>query len=168
MNHFLVADLNTQGELMFRQDYTMATLEQIPGASELIGSFSAAIWREPDQFEIPLHARPDSLMLRWSAAAETAGIATLWKAGELISLSLLATGLHRDADLITLNAFQSHLLRELHDTGIEPAFALTDLTERPLIATINFKSPALPADQHLAALADRCFAASYFRYHHLA
>ena len=84
--------------------------------------------------------------------------------GELMSLSLLASGLDADADTITLNAFQSHLLRELRDTRFEPAFDLTNLLERPLVATINFRSPELPADQQVVALVDRCFAAAYFRF----
>jgi len=107
------------------------------------------------------------LVLRWSASAATAGIATVRFEDELMSLSLLASGLDADADTITLQAFQTHLLRELHDTGVEPAFALMELTQRPLIATINFRSPPNPAEQAVVALADRCFAAAYFRYHHL-
>ncbi len=39
-----------------------------------------------------------------------------------------------------------------------------DLRERPLVATFPFESPAEAADQLLVALADRCFAAAYFRY----
>jgi hypothetical protein len=81
----------------------------------------------------------------------------------LISLTLICSGLSDDQDRITLQAFQTHLLRELHDTGFEPAFALMQLEERPLAATINFQTPIDVADQHLSALADRCFAASYFR-----
>ena len=57
-------------------------------------------------------------------------------------MSLLACGLDPSADKITLEAFQQHLLRELHDTGYEPAFALTEIEERPLVATINFAAPA--------------------------
>jgi hypothetical protein len=56
----------------------------------------------------------------------------------------------------------------LHDTGVEPSFALMDLEQRPVVATINFKSPEEHADQLVAALSDRCFAASYFRYQNLA
>jgi hypothetical protein len=43
-----------------------------------------------------------------------------------------------------------------------------DLTERPLVATINFFSPADEADRLAVALCDRCFAAAYFRTHNLA
>jgi hypothetical protein len=82
----------------------------------------------------------------------------------LVSLSLLASGKNPEADLITFNAFQSHLLRELRDTGFEPAFALMELVQRPIVATINFTSPKEKPNQLIAALADRCFAASYFRY----
>ena len=63
---------------------------------------------------------------------------------------------------------QRHLLAELHDTGLEPAFDLINIPTRPLVATINFRSPPDQRDQVIVALADRCFAASYFRYHGLA
>jgi hypothetical protein len=43
-----------------------------------------------------------------------------------------------------------------------------DLKERPVVATINFASPQEQVDQLIAALSDRCFAASYFRYQNLA
>ena len=56
----------------------------------------------------------------------------------------------------------------MRDTRFEPAFALMDLEERPLVATIDFRPPPEQAEQIVAALADRCFAASYFRYHGLA
>ena len=56
-----------------------------------------------------------------------------------------------------------HLVRELHDTGYEPAFDLMNISDRPLLASIHFRPPAQPQDQQLFALADRCFAASYFR-----
>jgi hypothetical protein len=85
-----------------------------------------------------------------------------------MSLSLLASGLDRDADDITLRAFQTHLLHELRDTGVEPAFSLFELSARPLLATINFQSPPGSAQQRTVALADRCFAAAYFRFNHLA
>jgi hypothetical protein len=164
MVEFLVADLNTRGELQFRQPYTYAALEQIPGAADLIARGAAAIWRSPEMFEIPLTAAPADLTLRWAACATTAGIATVRQGANLMSLTVLAGGLDSAADTATLQAFQTHLLRELHDTGVEPAFALMDLTDRPLAATINFRSPDRPTDQQIVALADRCFAAAYFRY----
>jgi hypothetical protein len=167
MHEFLVADLNVRGELQFRETYSYAVLERISGASDLIARCSSALWRNPELFEIPLNPTAAKLVLRWSASAATAGIATVRFEDELMSLSLLASGLDADADTITLQAFQTHLLRELHDTGVEPAFALMDLTERPLIATINFRSPPNHTEQAVVALADRCFAAAYFRYHHL-
>ncbi len=167
MREFLVADLNVCGELQLREKYSYDALEQIPGAGELIIRSATALWRDPKLFEIPLVSSPGTLSLRWSASAETAGIATIRHGADLMSLSLLATGLDPDSDAITLHAFQSHLLRELHDTGVEPSFALLDLTERPLLATINFRSPPTPTEQAVVALADRCFAAAYFRYHRL-
>ena len=88
--------------------------------------------------------------------------------GELAAFSLFVTGKEPEADRITLETFQRHLLRELRDTGFEPAFGLLGLTERPLVATINFAPPVEKADKIHVALADRCFAASYFRCQDLA
>jgi hypothetical protein len=164
VSDFLVADLNVTGELQMRQAYSYAALEQIPAASELIVRCSTALWRNPESFELPLLAPAGKLVLRWSQTASTAGIATIRHDDQLMSLSLLCCGKDADADQITLQAFQTHLLRELHDTGVEPAFALMDLKDRPLLATINFRSPPDRTEQAVVALADRCFAAAYFRY----
>ena len=165
MAEFLVADLNVQGELQLSEKYSYAALEQIPGAAQIIAGCSAALWRSPELFEIPLTGK---LVLRWSASAKTAGIMTIRHDAELMSLSLLATGIEPQADSITISTFQDRIIHELHDTGVEPAFALLDLKNRPLVATINFRSPPSADDQGVVALADRCFAAAYFRYHHLA
>jgi|ERR1700733_8483193 hypothetical protein len=166
MSEFLVADLNVKGDLQFRQKYSYEALEQIPGAADLIVTCSAAIWQNPEGFEISL-VRPSSIILRWAASARTAGIMTVRHDEQLMSLSLLTSGIEHDSDAITIRAFQDRLVRELHDTGTEPSFTLLDLIERPLVATINFRSPPSSADQHVVALADRCFAAAYFRYHGL-
>jgi hypothetical protein len=163
MSDFMMADLNTRGELQFRQAYSYATLEAIPGAIDLITRASTALWRDPQGFEILLTSSPEALTLRWAACAQTAGIAQVRQGPALMSLTILASGLDPDADSITLGVFQNHLLRELHDTGIEPAFDLVHLTDRPLAATINFRSPDEPAAQQIVALADRCFSAAYFR-----
>lgn len=160
---FFVADLNVRGELRSIEQYEYAQLEQIPGAGDIIADLSGALWAAPKEFEKNLpHAK--EVTLRWWACAETAGIATVRSESELVSLSLLASGKNPEADLITFSAFQSHLLRELRDTGFEPAFALMELAQRPIVATINFSSPKDRSSQLVAALADRCFGASYFRY----
>jgi hypothetical protein len=164
--NFTVADLNVHGELQLKQAYDYDSLEQIPLASELIVTLATAVYRSPGEFEISL-MRP-GMSFRWKSVAETAGIASLRCDGELASISLLACGVDADADAITLSAFQSHLLRQLHDSGVEPAFALMSLSERPLAATINFLSPPDPRDRVIVALADRCFAAAYFRSQQLA
>ena len=164
--NFTVADLNAHGELQLKAEYDYASLEQIPAAAEIMVVLATALYRSPEEFEAKLW-RPN-LLFRWRSSAATAGIATLRCQQELASLSLLATGIDPDADQITLGAFQSHLLHQLHDTGIEPAFALLNLPERPLVATVNFLSPPDEMDRFAVALADRCFAAVYFRYHHLA
>jgi hypothetical protein len=165
---FVVADLSAGGELQFKADYRYEDLEQIPGATELIAHFSTFVWRNPEGFEGPLPTGHPRLTFRWRPSSPTAGLATLRCLGELTSLSLLVSGITEGTDAVTLGAFQQHLLRELRDTGFEPAFALMDLKERPLAATINFDSPDDPSDRGIAALADRCFAASYFRYQGLA
>lgn len=154
------------GDLQLKAEYDYASLEQIPIAAEMILTLATVLYRSPEEFETQL-VRP-GMQFRWRASAESAGIATVRYDATLASLSLLATGLDHDADAITLSAFQSHLLRQLHDTGIEPAFALMNLPERPLVATINFLSPPDEMDRMIVALADRCFAAAYFRYHQLA
>ena len=163
---FWVADLNVRGELLSRADFRYEQLEQIPEAAELIVQFSTILWRDPERFETSLP--PGRLSIRWRASAPTAGILTVRYGAQLTSLTLLLTGKHAEADRITLEAFQLHLLRELHDTGFEPAFELMEIPERPLAATINFAPPVEQADRMLVALADRCFAASYFRCQDLA
>jgi hypothetical protein len=165
---FFVADLNARGELRSNVEYSYENLQRIPGAEDLITHLSTNLWRSPDEFETAIPGGQGGLMFRWCASAPTSGIATLRFQSELLSLSLLAAGLNDDADRLTLAAFQHHQLRELHDTGIEPAFHLMDVKDRPLVATINFLDPEDPAARPIAALLDRCFAASYFRYHQLA
>jgi hypothetical protein len=162
-----VADLNVRGELMSEQEYTYAQIERVSGASMLIASFASNLWRAPDGFDMPVNEQ-GSVVARWRASSEASGILTLRCDEALASLSLLASGVNADADRITLEAFQRHLLRELRDTQTEPAFALLELAHRPLVATINFRSPAAQADQLLVALGDRCFGAAYFRYLKLA
>ena len=155
--HFFVADFDVKGDLRALQEYRYEDLERIPGAGELIVRFSTSLYRSPQTFELSLPAVKADTTFRWLASADTAGIATLRTAGHLTSISLLASGQNPQADQLTLAAFQTHLLRELHDTGVEPSFALLDLKPRPVVATINFKSPDEQADQLIAALADRCF-----------
>ena len=165
---FLVADLNASGELQLKSEDQYALLEQVPGAAELIGHLSGALWREPEEFEEGFEAEGSHLRLRWRSLSPSSGIVTLRSDGNLISVSLLCSGISEEADRATLQALQTHLLRELRDTGYEPAFGLLELSERPLSVTVNFQSPAEPSDRRLAALTDRCFAASYFRFQRLA
>ena len=168
LRRFVVADLDARGQLHARQVYGYDDLATLPQAGELIAGFSSAIWKSPESFDLDPVAAGTKVACRWRASAGTAGILTLRCQDALASLSLLASGIDADADRITLDAFQRHLLQELHDTGYEPAFDLVSLNERPLVATINVRSPQEPADQMMIALADRCFAASYFRYQGLA
>jgi hypothetical protein len=163
-----MADLDARGDLQLRAEYQYDALTQIPGAAELIGELSGLLWRSPDQFEQANLADIAGLSFRWRSSAASAGIATVRSDGQLVSVSLLVCGQLPEQDVSTLRAFQTHLLRELHDTGIEPSFDLLSLEDRPLAATINFQPPADPIARALAALADRCFAAAYFRYQGLA
>lgn len=146
-----------------REPYRYEELEQIPGAAGLIGALAGALWQQPEEFETLLPPEPIGVRLRWWASSPTSGIATVRCEGNLASLSLLASGISAESDQVTLEAFQRHLLSELRDTGFEPAFELMELTERPMVATINFRAPQEPARQLMVALADRCFAAAYFR-----
>jgi len=169
MKNFFVADLNAKGELKDVAPYSYGDLERIPGAVDVITEMATHLYRQPEGFEGPLLIGQKDLTLRWKAVAPTAGIATVrFDDAQLASVSLLASGLNLESDQITLQAFQRHLLTELRDTGYEPAFALLDLRQRPLVATVAFASPPDPYRQLLVALADRCFAAAYFRYLQLA
>ncbi len=165
---FFVADLNTTGELRQVAEYDYPTLERIPGASELIGSCSGSIWKSPDEAQFVLSDQHGT-WLRWRATAAGTGIATIRRAaGDLVSLSLLASGLSLEAENTTFTVFQQHLVRELRQTPFEPAFDLLQLKQRPLLATMTFTSGAGQAEQMIEALADRAFAAAYFRYLQLA
>jgi hypothetical protein len=166
--HFWVADLNARGELHSKADYTYEDLEHLPRAADMIAGFSAALWKSPEVVDLEPILPGTRISCRWRACSPTAGVLTFRCSGHVASLSLLASGKDTEADRITLAVFQRHLLQELHDTGYEPAFDLVALTERPLVATFNLFSPSEPADQMAIAIADRCFAASYFRYQQLA
>jgi hypothetical protein len=168
IRRFFVADLNVRGDLTATAEYRYEQLEQVPGASELIIQFATQLYRTPEEFEMPLRQRREPFVYRWRASSETSGITTLRNAGELASLAILASGINAEADHLTLEAFQSHILRELHGTPYEPAFGLREVTDRPLVAVVAFAAPPDQTDQVLAALADRCFAAAYFRYLNLA
>ena len=108
-------------------------------------------------------------MASLASTAVGTGIATIRRpAGDLVSLSLLASGLNLEAETTTFAVFQQHLVRELRQTPFEPAFDLLQLKQRPLLATMTFTSGAATAEQMIEALADRSFAAAYFRYLQLA
>jgi hypothetical protein len=168
MKAFHVADLNPQGELRSTQEYDYASLERLPGCVDLIARFSGQLYQSPEGFEMMLSSEAASVHFRWLASAPTTGIATIRTDGDLASISILASGLVPDADAITFAAFQRRLTHELHDTGFEPGFGLLELGDRPIIATMTFQSPAGDFDRLMVALADRCFAAAYFRFHGLA
>jgi hypothetical protein len=169
MPRFFVADLSVQGEQRDLTEYSYELLERIHGATDLIARCSGHLWKEPEGFETPL-TDTGLIHIRWRATAPTAGIATVrGRNASLISISLLASGKDRDADQTTLAVMQNHLVQELHQTRFEPAFDLMHLANRPLLATLTFTpgpndASSNPADKMAGALADRCFAAAYFRY----
>jgi hypothetical protein len=92
MKSFHVVDVNPQGEVRATQAYDYATLERIPGCSELIGRFSGQLYQWPEGFELPLTTGAEAITFRWRASAATAGIATVRAGPQLASLSILATG----------------------------------------------------------------------------
>jgi hypothetical protein len=176
---FHVADITPGGDVHALQQYEYPLLEQLGGAADLITFFSTWLWRSPDEFELTLPT--SKLSVRFRASSPTSAIATLRinttrshaadppdSQDHLASLSILLTGKDPDADSITLNTLQRHLVHELHDTGHEPAFAMLSLKQRPLVATISLRPPNDPNDRLWFALWDRCLAASYFRKHGLA
>jgi hypothetical protein len=162
MRGFTAVDLSPQCEVRLTAEYEYSLLEKIPGAGDLITHLATHLWRSPDEFETPLH-HGTKLILRWRASSQSAGIATIRNSKRALSLSLLASGLDPEGDQLTLDAFQNHAVRELHDTGFEPSFDLIKLKPRPLLATIGLFLPQSEADRWVFALADRCFAAAYFR-----
>jgi hypothetical protein len=170
MPPFHVADLNVRGEVQMQAEYGYPELEKIPGAADLIIHFSSQLYRQPKEFETTLPHGRAHMNFRWRAIApdDTAGMATLRSRQQLASVALLACGKNPDADRITFEAFQKHLVRELHDTGFEPAFGLMELKQRPLVAVMTFLEPEDEVDRLVLALCDRCFAAAFFRYHQLA
>lgn len=163
MRGFTVVDLTPQCDVRDKTWYAYELLEKVDGAVDMLGALASELWRSPEEFETRLGFR-SSLTLRWRASAETAGIVTIRDAQrQTLALSVLASGRDPEADRLTLGAFQDHVVRELHDTGYEPGFDLTRLTERPLVATAGFQLPSVEADRWLFILADRCFGAVYFR-----
>lgn len=163
MPTFAVVDLTAQCEVRQNALYEYELLERIEGAADLIGQCSAALWRDPEEFELMLSTPGSGLQLRWRASAPTAGIAVLRDRKRLLSFSLLMSGMMESADDLTLQAFQTHVVRELHDTGFEASFGLADIRQRPLLATMGLAVPEEPALRWLFGLSDRCLAAAYFR-----
>jgi hypothetical protein len=174
---FHAADITPSGEVRAVEAYEYALLERIDGAVDLIALFSTWLWRSPEAFEVVLAGA--QLRVRWRASSETSGVASLRlfedgnvrgvgfgsdrAGGEVSSLAILLSGRDKQADDITNDALQGHLVRQLHDSGFEPGFGLRSLEQRPLVATLSLQPPSEPRDRGLFALWDRCFAASYFR-----
>jgi hypothetical protein len=162
---FTVVDFTPQCEVRQKAVYEYALLEQIQGAPDLLGTFASEIWRAPESFEVRLSAVPANtgLVFRWAASSETSGIASLRDATRTLSVSILASGKNAESDRLTLEAFQHFAVAELHDSGFEPSFQLLGIAERPMVATVGLFAPQEARDQWLFAIADRCFAAAYFR-----
>jgi hypothetical protein len=160
---FFVADLNAKGELHQLTEYDYATLEMIPDSTDLISRCAAAIAKNSHETQADLRDSGDPT-IRWRATAPGTGIATVRRAGgEIVSLSLLAAGLAPESEKVTFETFQQHLARELRETPYEPAFDLLQLDRRPLLASFTFAGKSTSDSQMIEALADRAFAAAYFR-----
>jgi hypothetical protein len=161
---FWVVDLDPTGEIKLKESYEYDPLQTLPLAAMLIAEFATFLWRDPEGFDVTL-PNLDSMTMRWRPSAPTAGIATLRHHDAPASVSLLAAGLDPRSDALTLAALQDRLVRQLHDTGHEPAFDLAAIPERPLVASVHLAPPppAAPAERAAFALADRAFAAAYFR-----
>jgi len=164
MAEFWIADLEANGELRTLTPYGYQRLEQLPGCAGLIGTLAGAIWREPEMFEIDMPTEPPGLRLRWHATAETCGLMTLRWQTRVCSITALAGGQDDEAEKSTIAILQQKLVHELHGTPYEAAFSLLDLYQRPLAASINLRVFPPSSVAPITALADRCFAAAYFRY----
>lgn len=164
---FWVADLDTKGQVTLSQEYDHDSLQSLDLAALMIAEFATYLWRDPAGFDIKIPGA-HLMEMRWRPSADTAGIATLRCRGKLTTVSLLACGINGQGDALTFQAFQNHLVRELHDTGYEPAFDLLDLPERPIVASFHFHMPEGALERSIFSLADRCFAAAYFRCHGVA
>jgi len=164
MANYWIADLEANGDLRAIAPYVYQHLEQLPQCAELIGICAGAIWKDPESFEINLPTDPRGLELRWHATATTSGLMSLrWKT-ELCSITVLAGGQNDEQERSTIAVLQQKLIHELHGTPHEAAFSLIDLHQRPLAATINIRVSPPSTVAPIIALADRCFAAAYFRY----
>jgi hypothetical protein len=160
---FWVVDLDATGEVKLKEPYEYDTLQSLDLAAMLIAEFATYLWRDPEGFDVTLPGLT-SLTMRWCPSAPTAGIAMLRHGDALASISLLVTGLDPRGDAFTLQTLQDRLVRQLHDTGYEPAFDLVAaLPERPLVASVHLRAPPAPDERAAFALADRAFAAAYFR-----
>jgi len=166
MRGFTVVDLTPQGEVRSTTHYDYPRLRCIDGAEELLVAFARELDSTLEQFELPLPNSDGELIWRWRACNPSgSGVASLRRGQQTLAISLLASGIDPEADLITLKSLQQHIVRELHDTGFEPGFGINQLWQRPLLVSVGLRAPGptTPRDRWLFALADRCFAAAYFR-----
>src|SRR5580658_4252856 len=161
MPSFFVADLNPLGELREITEYDTSSLERISCAAALIRLCSKELAKNSDTFETPITPNGKTA-LRWRATGQGTGVLTVRSAdGELVSVSVLAATEQTDA--ATFMVLQQHLVRQLRQTRFEPAFDLMQIKQRPVLATITFTCPDEPDERMARALADRAFAAAYFR-----
>lgn len=168
MRSFWVADLSSTGEMLLKERYEYALLEQLPGAPDLISDLAGHLYRSPDGFERELAA--GTIRFRWVACSPTCGIISFrlkdrpGPTGEpLAAFGVLLSGYDAADDAVVCRAVQGRLVDELRDTGFEPGFDLIGLKERPLLASFDCAPPVAPPQRATLALADRCFAAAYFR-----
>ena len=174
MRSFWVADLSASGEMLLKERYEYGLLEQLPGAAELIGDLAGRLYRSPEGFELDLAG--GTVRFRWVACSPTCGIISFrlkdrrrpadrrGPAGEpLAAFGVLLSGFDAEDDAVVCRAVQNRLVDELRDTGFEPGFDLIGLKERPLLASFDCATQLAAPQRAVLAVADRCFAAAYFR-----
>jgi hypothetical protein len=162
---FTVIDLSAQCEVLLQAEYEYRLLEQVEGAAQVLGAFASEIWRAPEKFELPLRSIPadTQLVFHFAATSDSSGVAWLRDPERTLLISMLVSGIDPTSDRLTLEAFQRFAVGELHDSGFEPSFEMLEIPQRPLAATVGLFPPQQPSDRWLFSLADRCFAAAYFR-----
>ena len=146
---FIVADLNVRGELQLKASYEYEQLEQVPGAADLIAHPSS----EKSGKALRNGGSPDCGLAKPTCicAGDPPPPPPAWRRLQRRRPGFAEAGRLRDRR----RGGSDHPGRR--SSGIfcascatpamKPAFGLMDLKERPLVATINFRSPSDPTDQ---------------------
>jgi hypothetical protein len=123
--------------------------------------------QSPAGFETKLHdprgGRP--MLIRWRPHSQTAGTAEFWMNGTLAARSLLLCGVEKSAEWRALRQFNREAPRRWRTADDDPRAAprLLQLHERPLYASIIFLDKNDATRRVVLLIAQRAFAAAYFR-----